>query len=150
MHRFSATGILLFTLLVLLGACGTGSQEGEKSTRSSGYKTFTYLNEGVEQKLQVKWQNDTAITFVLEHHQGDCNYTITGDAVNPYISYDPESDVDEETGEVYWVDLYLYNRNECRMAIRIAQDTTRAQLQLANCVASPTCAIKSVGLLRRE
>ena len=150
MHRYTGTGILLLMVLVLLGACGGGSNEREKRNQSTAYKTFSYLNEGVEQKLQVRWQNDTAITFVLEHHQGDCNYTITGDAVNPYISYDPESDVDEETGEVYWVDLYLYNRNNCRMAIRIAQDTTRAQLQLANCAASSTCAIESVGLLRRE
>jgi hypothetical protein len=148
--RSISYGLLALLALVAM-ACGGGNSQTEGTAKAAAaYKTFTYTNEGIAQILQLRWQNDTAVTFILEHRQGDCNYTLSGDAVNPYITYDPESDVDSETGETYWVDLYLYNRGSCRMAIRVAQDTSRAQLQLANCEASPTCALESAGVLRRE
>ncbi|AHM61392.1 hypothetical protein D770_15690 [Flammeovirgaceae bacterium 311] len=152
MHKISGTGgFLMLMLLALAGACGSGGNEASDTARTqSAYKTFTFSNGEVEQILQVRWYNDTAVSFVLEHHQGNCNYTLSGDAVNPYISYDPETDTDESTGELYWIDIYLYNRDNCRMALRIAQDTTKAQLQLSNCAASPTCALESAGVLRRE
>jgi hypothetical protein len=151
MHKHKGTGILFLMLLALAGACGSGSNEAANTEQTvSAYKTFTFSNGEVEQILQLRWHNDTALSFVLEHHQGACNYTLSGDAVNPYITYDPETDTDASTGELYWVDIYLYNRESCRMALRIAQDTSRVQLQLSNCAASPTCALESVGMLRRE
>lgn len=152
MHIGTPTGILLFVLWLLLTACGGEKTEttGQELAETSAYKTFIYQGEGVDQRLQVRWLNDTTISFVLEHHLSDCHYTLSGEAVNPYQTYDPESDVDEDTGEVYWIDLYLYNQQHCRMAIRMAQDTTRAQLQLANCAASASCGIESAGVLRRE
>ena len=152
MRTFTPTGIF-FLLLLLLSACGGGSSELENEvTGPAGYKTFSYSSGGgeIEQVLQVKWRNDSAISFVLEHRHGSCNYTLSGDAVNLYFTYDPESDTDTKTGEDYWIDQYLYSRGSCRMAIRMAQDTSKAQLQLANCVASPTCAIESVGMLSRQ
>lgn len=138
-------------LLLLLAACGGGGAQTEQKTKpASAYKAFSLSQGEALQNLQVRWLNDTAISFVLEHRQGQCNYTLSGEAVNPYLAYDPESDTDNSTGELYWVDLYLYNRGECRIALRIAQDTSKVQLQLANCAASPDCALKSLGVLRRE
>lgn len=137
-------------LVLLLAACGSGgSDDGQQLPGANGYKTFTYTSEGVEQVLQVKWQNDTAISFVLAHHRGECNYTLSGEAVNPYYSYDPEQDTDTG-GDTYWVDQYLYNRENCRLALRIAQDTSRVQLQITNCAVSPTCGLERLGVLRRE
>ena len=151
MQLFRNTCILLLTLLGVLSACSWESDQQQANGKAPArYKTFAITSEGVEQVLQLKWQNDTAVSFVLEHRQGDCNYTLSGDAVNPYITYDPESDIDEASGEPYWVDLYLYNRGSCRIAIRVAQDTSKAQLQFANCAASSSCALESVGMLRRE
>lgn len=152
MQKFRGTALLLMAL-GLVGACSSSGEKGSEAPMASdaaSYKTFSYRAEDVAQTLQLKWQNDTAVTFVLEHHQGNCSYTLSGDAVNPYLTYDPESDTDSETGETYWVDLYLYNRDNCRMAIRMAQDTSRAQLQLSNCNAAPDCALQSLGMLRRE
>ncbi|WP_225000103.1 hypothetical protein [Cesiribacter sp. SM1] len=151
MHKKKGTGILLLMLLALAGACGSGSNETADTEQARpANKTFTFSNGEVEQILQLRWNNDTAVSFVLEHHQGACNYTLSGNAVNPYNTYEPETDTDASTGELYWVDIYLYNRDNCRMALRIAQDTSRAQLQLSNCAASPTCALESVGILRRQ
>lgn len=142
---------LLAVVLGLSVACSSSGESGAVQESSQyQYKTFTYTAEGMAQTLQLRWQNDTAVTFVLEHRQGDCSYTLSGDAVNPYLTYDPESDTDPLTGESYWVDLYLYNRGSCRMAIRVAQDTTKARLQLSNCEAAPDCSLASLGLLRRE
>ena len=149
MYNYTPAGSFLFVLALILSACGGDGGNADVTEKgSAAYKTFTYSHEGAEQILQLRWQNDTAISFVLEHRQGHCHYTLSGNAVNPYLSYDPESDTDD-TGEIYWVDLYLYNRGSCRMAIRVAQDTTRAQLQLANCEASPDCSLQSIGVLRR-
>lgn len=152
MQKYTGTALLLMALW-LAGACSSSGERGmEAATENTAasYKTFTYQAEGVAQTLQLRWQNDTAVTFVLEHQQGDCSYTLSGDAINPYLTYDPESDTDTDTGETYWVDLYLYNRDNCRMAIRMAQDTSKAQLQLSNCQAAPNCALQSLGMLRRE
>lgn len=138
-----------FVVLVLLMACGGESKE-TAGVLLPDYKTFSYRSDDVSQTLQLNWESDTTISFVLAHHQGDCHYILSGDAMNTFQAYGPESDVDEETGEVYAIDLFLYNLSHCRMAIRIAQDTSRVQLQVAHCAASPSCAIESVGVLRRE
>lgn len=137
--------------LLLLLCCGGNPEGGPQEGEAARYKTFSLSSEEAEQVLQIRWQNDTAISFVLEHRQagGDCNFTLSGEAVNPYLSYDPESDTDE-TGELYWVDQYLYSRGSCRLAIRVGQDTSRVQLQISTCLASSTCQLKSVGILRRE
>lgn len=124
MQKYTGTALRLIALWLACACTGVGEKGMEVATTNAlaNYKTFTYHAGDVAQTLQLKWQNDTAITFVLEHQQGDCSYTLSGDAVNPYLTYDPESDTDTNTGETYWVDLYLYNRGNCRMA----QDTSKA------------------------
>jgi hypothetical protein len=145
----SCAGLLLLVCLLRCGGSPEASRQDDVQT--DRYKTFILSNEQAEQVLQIKWQNDTAISFVLEHRQagGECNFTLSGEAVNPYLSYDPEADTDE-TGELYWIDQYFYSRGSCRLAIRVGQDTLRVQLQISSCLASPTCQLKSVGVLRRE
>ncbi len=152
MQKITGAGLFLLISLVLVCACGHGEKEtttAEDYGAVAAYKTFTYRAEGVSQILQLRWQSDTVVAFVLEHRQGRCNYTLSGRAVNQYFSGNTETDTDAVTGEDYEVDIFLYNPDDCRMAIRVAQDTTKVQLQLTTCEAAPDCALQSVGMLKR-
>ncbi|EMR04365.1 hypothetical protein [Cesiribacter andamanensis] len=150
MLRLCAHSLILW-LFGLCMSCGGGSGAGDQQVQARHYKTFSLDAGHARQVLQLRWQNDTAISFVLEHQQADgaCTYTLSGDAVNPYLSYDPEADTDE-TGEVYYIDQYFFSQGSCRLAIRVGQDTSRVQLQIANCLASPSCQLQSLGVLQRE
>lgn len=141
-------GLLLLSLLL---GCGPNADTTQANEEAREYKTFAGGSADAYQVLQVNWQSDSIIRFVLEHRRtdGSCNFTLSGNAINLNQSADPQADTDE-TGELYWIDQYLYGLGSCRMAIRIAQDTNRVQLQIDNCQASPSCRLESLGVLRKE
>jgi hypothetical protein len=136
---------ILLGALVMLAACANpkednAASEAEKDApapleaKKEYESTFIFEKGDQRQQLAVSYKSETEIEFYLSFEKGgNCKNEISGKAENKNAGGDAETDDDNE-GNAYAVNEFLYENGNCVIAIRIATDEKdKATVQFSGC-----------------
>jgi hypothetical protein len=150
----------LIIILLLLTAFSCKKQEDNrrsntdntKQKQDSTYNEKIYLYEDNEfvQRIKVKKINDKSISFVLISKNKIKKLSNTISGVAKLNEGSGENDNDEE-GNAYFVNEYMYDTDNCWLAFRIDVDTkSLMRIKEADCdkLRNPDCPFASIATLK--
>lgn len=152
-------------IAVVLIACGpSAEQDGTKrnnqqetsiSNPEAAFenkyeKVFVYEDRQTRYLLGVNDKTATEIEFMMGYYRkdGSCADVFKGIAVNYNAGNDPEIDEDEH-GDAYASEEFIYEKEGCMISIRIAKDSRDKAVIFSNGCRT-TCAHEETGVLHLQ
>ena len=126
----------------------------DETTQQDSYQMiYVYEDDTFKQTLKVSFLNEEEIDFLFisENKIKKQKESIQGIAKNEYLGFGSVELDEDDDGNAYPVDEYIYHGN-CWLAFRInMEDKSTVRIKVADCEEeNPNCPFYSIGLLLRQ